>query len=269
MVEVSIGSPTPSDSQSISRELAVQSMLEQLLGEVDAPPGSIELHGAQAATISGSAALVLDDDVVQVWRTWQVPGAGDVVLTYMKAHVPKDLTFDGSSGSIAGESECYTQPAGPLEQGATLCFSVLPDPGGGVDLRAEAQDIWRPNRSAAENVAPTVGGATIVRTVNQTGPVASPVPPETTLRVGAQPAQRIAALLNALPTYASGPPPASGGPPTSYAITFTNAGITQTFTTGDDFGLFAVEVTVDGVEQPMFEDASALVSYLTSLFNTP
>lgn len=265
-VEISLGSPTPTDSASMSREQAVRNMLEQLLDEVHAPPGSTDLHGATAGSLSAPPQWEMSDDFIDIDRSWRTTGTVGTVLGYEQAHVPVGLTLDGSSsGNTGGDSVFYTSPAGALDEGAKLLITAVADHRDGVDLRVDAQDIWRPSRSAAERVPATVSGAAVVRKTGQVMP--DPPPTVTTQVLDAPRAQRIASMLNALPAFANGAPSAGGGPNTVLIITFTDSGTTWTFTTGDGTGESGeVQVEVGGSAQPSLSEAGPLLVYLDSLF---
>jgi hypothetical protein len=91
-------------------------------------------------------------------------------------------------------------------------------------------------------------------------------PTVTTIQLGLQQAQRIASMLNALPTFAGGAPNAGGPPDTVLVVTFVTDGMTRTFTMGNEFGFIGVDVDLDGDAQQQLIDSGPLLTYLDSLF---
>jgi hypothetical protein len=261
---VSLGSPTPTDSPSVARANAVTAIAEKLLDRVQVPPGSTGLARPSAGPLASPASWPGSDDLIDVSRLWKSAGTVDSVLTYIQTHIPTGLTMSGSGsgGSDATASLSYAGPSGGLlDQGAEILITAAPDDAGGVGVRVDVQDVWRPVRTADEQVPATVTKATIVRKTGQS--MASSAPTTTTLDVGSAVAQRIARLLNALPTEAGyvshGPSPS-----TVTSVTFTSGGAELTFTTND--ARAEVSVTASGTSQPLLMDATDVLTYLDRLF---
>jgi hypothetical protein len=125
----------------------------------------------------------------------------------------------------------------------------------------DVHDIWQPLRPTTEQVPDTVTGATLVR---RTDLKESPSPP-VTIHVGADSARHIAALLNALPSQADGPPDAGGGPDTTITVTFDgDPSDTQYVVNGDIYN--TVTVNAPGQELPTLSHAGDLVNDLEGLF---
>ncbi len=253
----STGTPAPADAASRARADAVAAIAEKLLDEVQVPPGSTPMSAPSSGPLRGPFTWPGSDNLIDVSRLWKASGSMESVLAYLQAHAPSGsrLTGGGSGGSDATASLQYTGLApGPLDQGAELLITAAPDPAGGVGVRADVQDIWRPVRTSAETVPISVTGATIVRETDQTK----------TLNLPAATAQHIATLLNALPTEAGfvshGP-----GPSVTISLTFATNGGPLVFTAEEP--LDVVTVSAGGADQPMFGDADALLTYLDGLFD--
>ncbi|HTC71182.1 MAG TPA: hypothetical protein VK662_16555 [Acidothermaceae bacterium] len=255
---VSIGSPTPSDAAERSRVATVTELVRGLLAEVVValPAGSKELRALPVGNPPGL--FDTGDDFIDVADSWLVPGTGDAVLAYIQQHAPAGLTWDGG---IRDAARWYQAPAGPVDEGAVVQYAVTPDPAGGVDLRVDVRDTWQPLRPPLEQIPATVTGATLVR---RTDLRESPSPP-VTIHVGADVASHIAALLNALPSEADGPPDAGGGPERTVTVTFEgDPSNTQYAVTGG----FYNTVTVNAPSQalPTLSRAGDLDTYLEGLF---
>lgn len=253
----STGSPTPTDDANRARADAVTAIAEKLLASVQVPPGSAPIAAPTTGPLAGPSGWPGSDNLIDVSALWKTSGSMDSVLAYVRAHAPSGLTLNGSTsgGSGAMESLSYTGgSAGPLDQGADLLITEAPDPAGGVDMRVDVQDIWRPVRTSAETVPTSVTGATIALTIEQT---------TKTLSADAATAQHIAGLLNALPTVANfvtkGP-----APTTWKTITFTVNALPVVFKSDDELNV--ISVTVGGQDQPLLADAAPVLTYLDGLF---
>jgi hypothetical protein len=260
----STGTPAPADPASRARADAVTAIAEKLLDKVQVPPGSTPMSAPSSGPLRGPFSWPGSDNLIDVSRLWKTSGSMESVLAYLQAHAPSGLTLSGggSGGSDATASLQYTGLApGPLDQGAELLITAAPDSAGGVGIRADVQDIWRPVRTSAETVPASVTSATIVRKTNQF--MSPPAPTTTTLNVKAATAQHIADLLNQLMPEASfmsaGP-----GPSTVMTVAFDVGGAPLVFTTNDVQAL--VTVTAGGADQPMLGGADDLLTYLDGLF---
>jgi hypothetical protein len=259
---VSIGSPAPSDAAERSRVQAVTELAQRLLAQVVVPDGSKQLQGQQVAAAFDP--YMGWDDVIDVADSWKAPGTADAVLAYVQHHLPGGLMWNSSGGGAIGtESVSYRAAAGPADEGATLQIEVATDAAGGVDLRVDVSDQWQPLRSAAAHVPATVTGATLVR---HTGVTTSPPPPtKVTIHVGSDIARHIAALLNALPSEAGGPPDAGGGADTTITVTFDgDPSETQYVVAGSFYD--AVTVSAPSQALPTLSRAGDLDNYLEGLF---
>jgi hypothetical protein len=255
---VSVGTPTPSDPAEQSRVAAVTDLARRLLAEVAAglPDGSKESGRRPVGNPPGL--FDTGDDFIDVADAWIVPGTVDGLLAYVRNHVPAGLTFEVS---MAPANDWYRAPPGPADEGATVQFAATPERSGGVNLRVDVHDIWQPLRPATEQVPDTVTGATLVR---RTDLRESPSPP-TTIHVGADLARHIAALLNALPSQADGPPDAGGGPDATITVTFDGDPSNTQYAVTD--GIYnTVTVNASSEALPTLSHSADLDTYLDGLF---
>jgi hypothetical protein len=255
---VSVGSPTPSDEAGRSRVTAVTELARRLLAEVAAslPDGSKESGRRPVGNPPGL--FDTGDDFIDVADAWIVPGTVDGLLAYVRNHVPAGLTFEVS---MAAANDWYRAPPGPDDEGAIVQFAATPEPSGGVNLRVDVHDIWQPLRPATEQVPDTVTGATLVR---RTDLRESPSPP-TTIHVGVDLARHIAALLNALPSQADGPPDAGGGPDATITVTFDGDPNNTQYAVTD--GIYnTVTVNAPGQALPTLSHSGDVDTYLNGLF---
>jgi hypothetical protein len=101
--------------------------------------------------------LIGSGNLVDVSRFFRLRQPLDVVYDFLHAHVPPGTKFagDGSeSGPKSGSEEfvwySLTSPPAGIEQDNMVLASLAADPRGGTVLRADAEVVWYPARSAAE-----------------------------------------------------------------------------------------------------------------------
>jgi hypothetical protein len=170
------GGGPPAGSRSAALALA-----GRLLSGLIVPPGARAVApGAAAGAPRGLAPLLrrpslpLGGDAsqqVDVHRVFSLRLSMAAAQSFLEAHVPAGMRLNGYSqfadpgGSASGRgmtaepgeaamlSVSYAPRALPagINQ-AELDASVVPAPGGGSVLRADAEAIWYPRRSAAENL---------------------------------------------------------------------------------------------------------------------
>ena len=117
-------------------------------------------------------------DSVDRYRLYHLPLSVPAAVGFLAAHPPPGMTADGTGSGTDGRDVTFAPrhtPAGI--EGIELDYSVVPGPRSGALLRADAEVIWYPARSAAEHLDPadyrtvritaTVYG-TSVRTVART-----------------------------------------------------------------------------------------------------
>lgn len=96
-------------------------------------------------------------NLVDVSRFFRLPQSPGVVYAFLHAHVPPGTKFvgDGSgfvpkSGSEQDVSYSLTSPPAGIEQDNMLDVNLVAGSRGGTVLRADAEVVWYPARSAAE-----------------------------------------------------------------------------------------------------------------------
>jgi hypothetical protein len=262
---ISVGSPAPSDSASRTRAQDVTQIATGLLSGIGIPPGAVDHDGAPVGTLSGPAQQPMSNNLIDVANSWVAPGTVRADLAYMQQHLPPGLRLDGSGGGTPESLDVfYRAAAGADDEGAEVLLAASADPAGGVDLRVDVQDVWQPIRPASDVAPETVRGATLI---SRTGLTTTPPPPTTTtVHVDAAAANRIAALLNTLPTQAGGAAPAAGPPNATISITFDSDPSGLTYVAA---GSFYNTVTIHAPDQqPLtLSNAATLVNYLTTFFS--
>jgi hypothetical protein len=94
--------------------------------------------------------------VVDVYRLYRLPMTVADAIAFLQAHVPAGTVSSGGTGAASGSGVSETAiavfqrhvPAGIDEIG--LVETLVAGPGGSALLRADAQVLWYPPRSAAE-----------------------------------------------------------------------------------------------------------------------
>jgi hypothetical protein len=260
---VSVGPPSPSDKASRTQLNTVTKSAVDLLSHIAAPLQAIGHGGKPVGVLTDPPGVPASDNLIDVADSWTAPGTVEADLAYIQRHLPADLTPDGSAGGTGDVSVVFYRAApGAADQGATVYISVSADPAGGVDVRVDVQDVWRPVRPAVDVLPANVTGATLVR---RTGVTTSPPSPTTaTVRVDADVARHLSDLLNGLPTQAAGID-AGGGADTTVTITFSGDPNHLVFV-GEGGFYDRVDVTSAGGRSLRLADAGDLIDYIDTLF---
>ena len=119
------------------------------------PPGPLPPSLSQPAMETAGGTASLDQH-----QLFALAEPMDTAAAYLAAHVPADLTPGGTGESSGPDGVTMREvsdmvrslPAGIA--GAQLVLTVVPATSGGSLLRADAQVIWYPPRSAAEYIDP-------------------------------------------------------------------------------------------------------------------
>ena len=134
----------------------------KLLSRLRLPAGTRRLPPAPAPPfLSQPAEEPADSALVDVHRFFAAPLPSNALSAYLVAHVPDGMASAGT-GQASGPGEPTTLdvsyylarrvPAGIYS--AQVVLTMVPDGSGGSWLRADAQVIWYPPRTAAEYVDP-------------------------------------------------------------------------------------------------------------------
>jgi len=151
------GNPAPPAGSRAEADALARALLSRLrlpAGTRRLPPTPVPPFLSQPADQPVDSAL-LDDH--RFFAVAQPPAA---LSGYLVAHVPDGMTqFGTGSGSGPGEPTTLDVDylARPVPAGiysAQVVLTIVPDSSGGSRLRADAQVIWYPSRTAAEYVDP-------------------------------------------------------------------------------------------------------------------
>jgi hypothetical protein len=243
-----------------SREQITRDAMHALLAQVALPPGSAMATAAPVPMLTAPAVTQASTNMIDVSGWWTTPGTVEGTVTYLKAHPPTGTTGIGiaSSGSPNDMAQAvifYTAPTHDYAD-PQLIVTVSAD-AGQVAVRADAQAIWRPMRSAAE----TLTVATITAgSAESSGIGDSPSGSSATLTKSQ--VRQLGPLLNGLDTAA----PRDRFCPSA---TTTRTLKFDTTTGPVQFDLTTcgnVIVTAGGVQQPALQDSAALENWMNAQF---
>jgi len=193
---------------------------------------------------------------LDLYRLFRLPMPMDAAQRFVRAHLPAALTSSGTGwGNQGGMPEfdvlVVDMPPHAIPPGldiAQLVYTIAPDPGGGSLLRADAQIIVFPPRSAAEYLDPAAIRSVTVSTIG-------PDPVSRTITSRPEIA-RLARLLDgehALPPGLAFACPAELGP--GYRLTFTPVSASRPTVVVDPGDCMSDGVFAGGVRQPALLDA--------------
>jgi hypothetical protein len=131
-----------------------------LLSRLRLPAGTRRLPATPAPPFLSQPAYQAAGAKVDDHRFFAVAEPPGALSSYLVAHVPDGMTSFGT-GQLSGPGEPTTLDVGyqarPVPAGiyqAQVVLTMVPDGSGGSRLRADAQVIWYPSRTAAEYVDP-------------------------------------------------------------------------------------------------------------------
>jgi hypothetical protein len=193
---------------------------------------------------------------IDLYQVFGLPMSMDAAQQFVRAHLPAGLTSSGTGWGSAGGMPEYDMLAADVAPRAVppgidvaqLVFTIAPDAGGGSLLRADAQIIIFPARSAAEYLDPRDIRSV---TVSTTGP--DPVSRTVTSRPEIARLARVLDGEDAFPLGLVYSCPAELGP--SYQLTFTPVSASRPTVVVDPANCMGDAVFADGVRQPGLVDA--------------
>ncbi len=227
-----------------SSEQAAQARADALVGEVVLPDGARETDGPGSPRLSEPGTTVGTDYQVRATRFWTLPMPFAALLDDLKARQQ-----GGRSVSSTGTATDRSGPTSAFVEYGELQISLAPLDDATTAVRADAQVLWTPERSASERVPGRVRTAEVT--------AGSGLPAQTTRSVvvrGAQ-AQHLADLVDGLVRDTRG---VHGCPMDSgrrRRIEFTT---TRGTAVAEGFSCGSVTLTLDGVPQPPLLDAPDL-----------
>ena len=194
------------------------------------------------------------------YRIFSLPVSMDAAQQFVQAHLPAGLTFGNAASSSVGggpERDMVTANVAPraIPAGlymAVLVYTIAPGPDGGSLLRADAQIIIFPPRSAAEYLDPAD-----IRSVTVSHAAPDAASRTITSRPEISRLARVADGEHAFPLGLFFSCPAELPP--SYQLTFTAVSATRP-TVVIDTGNCGDDVFAGGVRQPTLIDAGLLAA---------
>jgi hypothetical protein len=230
----------------------------QMLAGLILPPGARRI-GAQRQPMR--SAVIGSDDLVDVSRFYWLPQSLDAASSFLQAHVPAGDTSSGTGSGATGQggtefflsvSYSLTRPPAGIDQNTMLLATLAAGPRGGTIMRADAEIVWYPPRTAAEYLDPAdFRSVTITATlVNLRGKA------RTIMKTFGRPViDRLAEVLNGLRTLS---PPGPLSCPEMAGSTFTllltpNSALGRAMVISPA-GCVGELITVAGKAQPVLQD---------------
>jgi len=229
-----------------------------LLDVLVLPPGARRLPETPVPSAVSAPAQNLGTGFDR-YRIFSLPVSMATAQQFVQAHLPAGLTSGGTGWGSDGDGPEYYEvtadvapravPAGIYT--AQLVYTIAPDPDGGSLLRADAQIIIYPARSAAEYLDPA--GIRSV-TVSHTAP--DPVSRTITSRPEIARLARLVDSEHAFPLGLVFSCPAEFPP--SYQLTFNPVSASRPAVVVDPGNCLGDAVFAGGVRQPALQDAGLL-----------
>jgi hypothetical protein len=233
-------------------------LARQLLSRLALPPGARAARmPVVPRLLRQPASSIAAIGLVDVHRLFSLPQRPPAVQRFLLTHAPASMRRyeHGEESSPAGTQmqdvsyEPRSVPGGIFR--AQLVAAVVPGPGATSLLRADAEVVWFPRRTAVEHLDPASFRRVIVsaRVLNPR--------PSTVTRVITSPAviARLAGLLNGLPA-APGLGMSCPAMLTTYRVKFSAGAGRAPETTATAAGCLTDQITVNGKAQPALWDRS-------------
>ncbi len=165
-----VGGQAPNAVAAADRHAAAAADAASLLALAPVPPGAQPASSSPVAETSGAPQTPGTPDLVDQSTWWTAPGSTALVTAWVQAHVPPGAAMVGSGststrGTVTSRYVVFAFAARqPVLTERALTAMVAPDGPAQVALRADAQVVWDPARSAASLVEPAmVGSITVTR----------------------------------------------------------------------------------------------------------
>jgi hypothetical protein len=258
------GGQDPATGPATISAAQAQALARDVLARAQLPPGARVRPGTPPAALSRAPSSMGGSPSASLHQLWTVTEPASAVLRFWAGHTPPGMAGNGSGSSGGGLAveqftgyELQRLPAGV--NAATLTMSVLPAGPDATVIRADAQVIWYPPRSAAEQVPATAHAVTITGTgMNNLRPVTKTFTSAALLR-------RLAGMLNGVHAAPRGEVYSCPAELVSYRIAFAASATAAPFLVISDTGCLELSVTADGHAQPTLEMPAGLGPLLQSL----
>jgi len=253
-------------AQVVTRQQAAR-LAQALLSRIRLPASARHLSGHPPQAIATPFETEGGTPMVSASALWTVPEPAAKVLGFAGTHAPAGTESNGSgqSGTPGHFTEEFVSYAlSRLPSGvssATLAISVVPAGPDASDVRGEAQVIWYPPRSAAEQVTTAMHAVTVSVTI------LNPKPRTTTRTfTSAAVVRRLAAMLNG----ARATPEGLMGCPLldrTYRLAFAASPGAAPYLVATDTGCEGLQITAGGRSQPTLQLPAGLTAYLAGLLH--
>jgi hypothetical protein len=131
-----------------------------MLASLILPPGARHIGAQRQPTRSE---VIGSNDLVDVSRFYWLPQSLDAASSFLQAHVLAGDTSSGTGSGSTGEggtdsflsvSYSLARPPAGIDQSTMLLATLAAGPRGGTIMRADAEVVWYPPRTAAEYLNP-------------------------------------------------------------------------------------------------------------------
>jgi hypothetical protein len=243
-----------------------EALARLMLARAPLPPGARVRPGSPPAGLGQPPSAQAGSPSAELHELWTVGEPMSAVSAFWGRNAPAAMMWNGSGqsslhGTITQEFVGYQLsrlPAGV--DAATLAMAVAPAGPDASVIRADAQVIWYPPRSAAEYIPSSVHAVTI--TASGLGPGQRSVTRTFTAR---SVVTRLAAMINGAYAQPLGSVFSCPLEEVTYRLAFATAPGAAPSLVMTDTGCPALQVTAGGHAQPPLEIPAALQPLLASL----
>jgi hypothetical protein len=259
-VQSSTGPPAGSRAEALA-------LAGKLLPRVILPSGSRELRGPVPPRLRGAGVGLGSRKTVGVHRQFALPLTQSAASAFVRGHTPVGMRFldngsDSDSSGLVWLDLAYAPrhlPVGIYQ--AEIDLTLVPAVGGGSLLRADAQVIWLPPRTAAEHVDPA-RFASVAVTADEVYEKNHPVTKRITSR---EVITQLATLLNAMPADPGLAMPCPMAP-VIYRVGFAATAHGRPGAVATTGSCFTIALHASGHQQPQLADPNGkFAAYLQHL----
>lgn len=156
--------PRYGGTQSDPHRAATLAELDRLIPLVPGVPGARVANSAPTPSLQEPLEREVSDNLLARTTWWVAPGGVNDAISYLKGHVPQSLTVGGSATGPDFQAVAWTGQATAAFATPRVVVEVV-EYAGGVAIRADAQAVWIPSKSATAvlpahpaSIGVTVGG---------------------------------------------------------------------------------------------------------------